>query len=66
MSAESVNADTILPSVITVSGNWMNLSPPITNILDYPGAAASIQICQSANVIDNMLVAGGHRLLAWD
>jgi hypothetical protein len=49
-----------LPAVITVSGNWLNLSPPLSVSDEFPGAAASIQICQTANVLGNTLVAGGH------
>jgi hypothetical protein len=51
------------PALITVSGNWLNLSPPLSVTNDYPGAAASIQICQQANVLGNTLVAGGHGVL---
>ncbi len=52
-----------LPSVINISGNWFNLSPVVSVPNNYPGAAASIQFCQSANVIGNTLVTGGHGVL---
>jgi hypothetical protein len=53
----------VSPANITVSGNLLNLSPPLTVTNDYPGAAVTIQICQQANVVGNTLVAGGHGLL---
>jgi hypothetical protein len=51
------------PALITVSGNWLNLSPPLSVTNDSPGAAASLQNCQQANVFGNTLVAGGHGVL---
>jgi hypothetical protein len=49
--------------LLTVSGNWLNLSPPLSMTNDSPGSAATLQICQQANVFGNTLVAGGHGVL---
>ena len=47
-------------SVINLSGNWLNLSPVLNGIEDYPGAAAAVQFCQTLNILGNTLVTGGY------
>jgi hypothetical protein len=44
---------------INVSGNYFNLSPAFDEVGDVPGAAASIGLCQQADVLGNTLVSGG-------
>ena len=53
----------ILPFILNISGNTLNLDPPLAQFGEYPGAIAGLEYCPSASVLGNTLISGGHGLL---